>query len=65
MNETKDVTVKTSARISLATARSLRQQRLRLAALLGREVSNDEVIQAMHDVFVEQPITVVIKAVQP
>jgi hypothetical protein len=55
---------RTSARISLSTAEVLRQQRVRLAVLAGRELSNDDVIRAMHAVFVRQPETVIAKTVQ-
>lgn len=55
---------RTTARISLETLEALRQQRHRLTLLLGREVSNDEVIQAMHVIFVRQPEQVAVEAVR-
>lgn len=67
MNEIREeaTVISTSARISSETAAALREQRLRLSLLVGREISNDELIQAMHDIFVQQPITTILGAVRP
>jgi len=55
----------TTARISPATAEALERQRLALSALAGRELTNNDVIAAMHAVFVRQPATIIAQAVQP
>jgi hypothetical protein len=57
--------VQTTARISVSTAKALTRQRVRLSAMVGREVSNDDVIRAMHEVFVQQPEAVIVEVVQP
>lgn len=53
----------TSARIQVDTAVVLGDQKRRLSAIANRDLSTDDVIKAMHRVFVQQPETVIAEAV--
>jgi len=65
MSETAEQAEKryTSARILTDTAAVLGDQKRRLSIVAGRDLSTDDVIKAMHRVFVQQPEAVIEQAV--